>query len=483
MACAALAVWMLLPVVLEAQRPREQLIAQAFNEFDPDRRTDVLVMAADPRLGRLDSVWGFGVQMLVQALLDQHQDTLAAVWARWAVRHSPRIRIDTLQFLPVLFSTFHSARAFVGEADSTTETVTQTAWTWRAPGMTEAVGRLHVRSVNPGITRVRIAGVGPVDPGGHVRLDPGSYYIEATAEGFETLRVVREVLPGVTTVIAFAMRPAPAVLSEKVKAAAVRKLVRLTVSRFGTKPTCGTGFFVGSDGMLLTTYWVIRGADSLEAQLPDGQRITDLITVAAYDLNTNVAVLHLPIQPTDSLVLRGEETNDEFAWVLGYPDCESVAAKRVRVTASKDRPHRIFRLIEPLPMGGQGGPMINQSGAVIGLTTGTLSAVPVGDALGRLIEANRNAHQQRLLTPAEVSLRERHRYGSVRISAGVPDAVARITPLEPWQWAEISTMGPLPLTFTGPMGRYQLQIIVNGQVRHEAAFTVTARLLDRLVVP
>ena len=54
--------------------------------------------------------------------------------------------------------------------------------------------------------RVEVKGVGPITLGGGIPLNPGSYEINASASGYDSLRATREVLPGITTVVELHLR-------------------------------------------------------------------------------------------------------------------------------------------------------------------------------------------------------------------------------------------------------------------------------------
>ncbi len=120
--------------------------------------------------------------------------------------------------------------------------------------------------------------------------------------------------------------------------------------------------------------------------------------------------------------------------------------------------------------------------AVIGIGTGSMLAVPASLASAVLTPARRNIASRQLRALGEVARQENHIYGSVAISATLAGATAHITPQEPWHWPELAHSGLLPLTYSGPMGRYQLAMTQAGQVRHRSEFLIRPGLLERLTV-
>jgi len=207
--------WLLLLLTLvgrasvHGQDPRDAMVARAFNEFDAAQRLQLLMSALNPTSGPPRGAWPVGVQLLAQTLIEDGQDSLAAVWLRWAVRLSPDLQPDTVQFLPKVVAAYRSARDFVLSTRAPTDTAAATTWLWPAPDTRERTGRLQIAGSNLAAPlRIDVRGVGPIGPGGSVPLNPGSYQISAAAAGYDSVRVMREVLPGVTTVLEFHLRSA-----------------------------------------------------------------------------------------------------------------------------------------------------------------------------------------------------------------------------------------------------------------------------------
>jgi hypothetical protein len=195
---------------LRAQETCEALVARAFNEFDTARRIELLVSAVNPTTCPPRGSWTVGVQLLAQTLIEDGKDSLAAVWLRWAVRVAPDMQPDTVQFLPRVVAAFRSARAFVSNTRAPMDSAAATTWVWPMQAAGSSQGVLQVASASAPL-RVEVARIGPVGVGGRISLAAGSYGITASSPGLDTLRVTREVLPGVTTALDFHLRTAPPV--------------------------------------------------------------------------------------------------------------------------------------------------------------------------------------------------------------------------------------------------------------------------------
>jgi len=469
-----------------ATAQRDQLIRnamQAYDDFETETALGLLKVAVNPAVGPTDSVWAAGIQLLSQMLIEEGQDSLANVWMRWAVRTEPDMRVDRVTYLPEVIDAYESARRLVGTGDQG-DAVARTSWEWQA-GIGEEMGEFSLRSAamsDP--ISLEIVGIGPVGTGSPLRLPPSSYTVRASADGYLDAEVTREVLPGIVTVLDFNLTSVVAaslpdsVIADYAEAAALRQLGRLRVTRYGTEPSCGAGVFVGSDGLFLTTYQAIRGAESLAVRLSDGTEITDGISVAAYDTD-GVAVLQVPRSVGDSLTVAGGPENNQYVWALGYPNCGTATVAASRVTG---RPSGGLRLSDSLAFGDQGGPLVDQLGSVVGFTTGGFAAVPADVARTSLDEARSNLRAQRLMSLMDVAQTERHRYGAVSISSDLRGSIVRISPLESWHWDGAGGGGPLPLTFSGPMGRYRIEMLMGSHVRRTQEFTLNPAVTETLAL-
>jgi hypothetical protein len=478
-AAVVLAAW---SSTASAQQSRAELLrtaSAAYDDFAPDRAIDLLKAAVNPALGPTDTSWVRGVHLLTQILIEGGNQELAKTWARWAARLSPNMSVDTVNFVAGVGSALREARAFTS-GRTAGDVVTRTSWRWVARGSSERSGRVVVDPAGmPVAVNARVVGGGIVPTGVGLSLPPGSYEIEAAAPGYLPVRLSREVLPGVTTVLAFSLTSAAVasdVIAEPLRQHTYQNVAPLSVRRFGSAPSCVAATFMTRDGLLLTSYQAIRGADAISAD-PGAN-----IRVAAYDVAADLVVLQLPTTRADSIVPATAIADGQSAWGMRFANCRTPSDVRVRVSQWVDRPVGALLLSDVPAEAVPGSPLVDVGGRLTGVWTGGTSATAAPKAVDLLAQARRNVAQGQLLTVAEVARRENHTYGSVVITTDLAGAMASVRPLESWQWAGLQSSGTTPFTFAGPMGRYRAQITGPGDVRREQDFTIRPGVQDRLAV-
>jgi len=467
-----------------AQQSRAELLRSAqsaYDDFAPERALDLLKVAVNPALGPTDTAWVRGVHLLTQILVEANNQDLAKSWARWAVRVAPDMRVDTVNFLAGVVAAFREARAFTS-ARTAGDAVTRTSWRWVTRGSTETRGRIIAEAAGmPVAVNVRVVGGAIIPPGIGLALAPGSYEFEAAAPGYLPARLTRELLPGVTTVLTFSLTSAAVasdVIAEGLRQHSFANAGAVSVRRFGTPPACAAGAFVGRDGLWLTSYQAIRGADSFAASVPSSADIR----VAAYDVAANLAVLRVGAVRTDSMLLAPNVADGQSAWAINFTDCRTAADSRVRVAQWIGRPAGTLQLTDPPAAGTAGAALVDVEGKIAGVWTGSTTAVPSLRIIPLLDAARRAVAQGQLTTIAEVSRKENHAYGTVVIASDMTGATARVTPLETWHWDGLQSSGNTPFAYAGPMGRYRVEVTGPGDVRRQQDVTIRPGAEERVFV-
>lgn len=190
------------PASAGAQGTRDSLTAgkraYARADYAAAVRALPIGLAAAPR----DTAWASGVHILLDALLVTDTANVE-IWARWAVRAWPALRADSIAFPPAVARRIVTALVAFA-ARSAEDTLALTVW---EPAADWAAGRGVLRLARGPVDVIAIIeGVGTILPGESRTLPSAVYTLSITADGYQPLRVSREVVPGLATVITARLR-------------------------------------------------------------------------------------------------------------------------------------------------------------------------------------------------------------------------------------------------------------------------------------
>ncbi|WP_051110914.1 S1C family serine protease [Herbaspirillum frisingense] len=171
--------------------------------------------------------------------------------------------------------------------------------------------------------------------------------------------------------------------------------LRTAVVTVFSERSSGTGFYIGSSGWLLTNHHVIGDARVVRVRLPAGREL--MAEVVRSDVARDVALLKTAPPGVRPLPLRLSEPGiGEDVYALGSPLGDAFNTTLTRGILSGVRTVRDLDFLQSdvaiLP-GSSGGPLLDKSGQVIGITVAGLGAkglagmnffIPVGSALQRL---------------------------------------------------------------------------------------------------
>jgi hypothetical protein len=412
---------------------RSVLIRQAdefYQNFQTEPALNNLRAALDPTRGQPDSIWAHGVHLLAQIFYEQGDTAQATTWLRWAFRADPTLRVDRAKFLPEVLALSEAARTWSRRVDSDGDFVTDTKYEWPVGQMVPQRGSLRIDNAGLGVPlRVLVQRAGdpqgrPVPEGVTANLDPGSYEVQAVADGFLGVRITRVVLPGVTTVLKFRLQTVgaaaagPPTVVDPLFGQLRARSARVSLWRNRQGPTCATGFYAGAS-LFVTTYEAIKGADSALVTRSDGTRIENrVLRVAAYDTTANVAVLKLPAARDSLLISASLTRRGQWVFPMAFTDCTSATLnnRAVRVALGDDP----IELAESTPGGQYGAAVVDSTGAVIGLTFRGDRAIPAATLAAVLTQARQRDRLGQLQTLAAVAVQTGHGARAGQAVAGAP---------------------------------------------------------------
>ncbi len=143
------------------------------------------------------------------------------------------------------------------------------------------------------------------------------------------------------------------------------------VNAKGEVSSFGSGFVVNADGVIVTNYHVIKGAQGLQVKMKDGE-IYDRVEVLDYDVRRDIAVLKIRVfkrLPTVTLADETPEPGDD-AVAIGNPQgLEHTVSTGIISAYRQAEGYRLLQISVPISPGSSGGPLFGLDGKVLGITT------------------------------------------------------------------------------------------------------------------
>jgi S1-C subfamily serine protease len=144
----------------------------------------------------------------------------------------------------------------------------------------------------------------------------------------------------------------------------------------------GTGFFVTTDGYIVTSYHVIEDAKEILIKNSQGNEY-----VAKYikgDIANDIAVLKVDIESKPiSVATYANVSKGNEIFTLGYPliqiqgQEQKASFGRVNALSGIQDDIRFLQIDVPTQPGNSGGPIIDKSGKVVGIANATLNQINV----------------------------------------------------------------------------------------------------------
>ncbi len=158
----------------------------------------------------------------------------------------------------------------------------------------------------------------------------------------------------------------------------------LLLAGTGSAPAAslGSGFFVSPDGHVLTNFHVVRGCTTTDVFDADSARQTG--RVLAVDERNDLALLETHARPKAVAEFSGNSAKvGESIWAFGFPLAGLLATSGnfsggiVAAMAGLDNDSRMLQISAPVQPGSSGGPLLDQSGIVVGVVVAKLNALGV----------------------------------------------------------------------------------------------------------
>jgi S1-C subfamily serine protease len=152
----------------------------------------------------------------------------------------------------------------------------------------------------------------------------------------------------------------------------------------------GTGFFISSDGHILTNSHVIEGSSKLSIIL-NGERVK--ATLIDHDKSNDIALLKVDtIANPLPLELKTKTKKGASIAVLGYPNIGLQGNEQkstfgfINSNSGIQGDTRYYQVSSPIQPGNSGSPTVNEQGAVIGIASASLNQSVAMESTGSLAQ-------------------------------------------------------------------------------------------------
>ena len=155
----------------------------------------------------------------------------------------------------------------------------------------------------------------------------------------------------------------------------------------------GTGFLFSAKDYVITNWHVVRGTNNIKVKFLNGEKIK--AEVALKDPQNDIAFLKLERQPQlpPSNLKIGDSSNMKMGdkvFTIGYPahflmgDNPKYTEGVVNATSGLQDDPTVFQVSVEIQPGNSGGPLFNETGEVIGITSSSLDPEAAVEAFGTL---------------------------------------------------------------------------------------------------
>ncbi len=145
-----------------------------------------------------------------------------------------------------------------------------------------------------------------------------------------------------------------------------------TTTSDGRPLSMGSGFLLGTSNGVVTNVHVLKWATSVSVKTSDGVRYA-ATHVSGIDLERDICLLTVPGLRMRGLSLaeRGSVAVGDTVLVAGNPRGLEATFSRGIVSATRSSPD-LIQIDAPISPGSSGGPVVNESGEVVGVATSSL---------------------------------------------------------------------------------------------------------------
>ncbi|MFN3335680.1 MAG: S1C family serine protease, partial [Caldilinea sp.] len=235
----------------------------------------------------------------------------------------------------------------------------------------------------------------------------------------------------------------------------------------------GSGFVLDRDGHILTNYHVIQGVELIEVSF--GDQLTALATVVGVDRRNDVAMLKVNVDPALLHPVTLGSSSDlrvgQWAIAIGNPFGQFGRTLTTGVISALDRTIEgpddrtitgIIQTDAAINKGNSGGPLLDSSGRVIGITSAIFSPTGTSAGVGFAVPVDT---LKRILPDLLTLGRYRHPWLGIRYAYNVTPGLAEVLKLPVQQGLLLVQLyDGSPLREAGVRGAQRQEIIGSQRV-------------------
>ncbi len=144
----------------------------------------------------------------------------------------------------------------------------------------------------------------------------------------------------------------------------------------GQRQDQGSGYVASADGTVVTNYHVVRAARSLQVHFPSGGPSFNVDSLLAYDIDNDIAAFQIPglsVPPLETEVAEQPKVGDRVVAIGAPLGLESTVSEGIISALREVGTAQIIQTTVPVSPGSSGGPLLDEYGKVIGLTTAQMT--------------------------------------------------------------------------------------------------------------
>ncbi len=200
----------------------------------------------------------------------------------------------------------------------------------------------------------------------------------------------------------------------------------------GKYRSSGTGFWISSDGWLLTNHHVTGSATKVDIRTADGKIVP--AKVAATDDKLDIALLQAEIKPAVWLpVSTGEPGIGEYVFTVGFPNAlvQGVSAKftdgRISSLSGIRDDQAFYQTSVPVQPGNSGGALVHsKTGWVAGMMTLKLTSVAGGGSADNVSYALKSRLLQEFIKKQNAALGGSVQKSTLPAGASEREVISRV---------------------------------------------------------